>query len=386
MLTITDKKQCCGCTACSTICPKQAITLKPDAEGFLYPSVDVERCINCELCIRVCAFNNHYDRTKSYEVPLVFGAFNKDKNQVAHSQSGGIFHTLAQYIISRGGVVYGASFQGVNKVCHKRASTIGELELLRGSKYVQSDLKDTYSNIVADLKEGKTVLFSGTGCQAAGLHSLILTKKLDGSKLYICDIVCHGVPSPLVWSENIKWIEKKNNNKVKKANFRDKNLFGWHSSTSSYLLENGKTVVSNKFNLAFGLGYINRHSCDVCYFANTKRPSDITVGDFWGLKMVNAKLDAEDKGVSLVIINTDKGKILFESVKEDLVFFESNLNEVRQPNLETPSVPSPNRDEFMHLFLTKGYKKALNSFPELRDRSVFYKVIAKVISILKNFH
>lgn len=374
MINLEDKKQCCGCTACRTICPMNAIEMQADKMGFLYPIVDLSNCIDCGLCERVCAFNSGYDRSKLYDSPLVFGAYNRDTEQVVRSQSGGLFYTLASYIISIGGVVYGAAFENVFKVSHIRVSTLFDLESLRGSKYVQSDLGFVFNNVIDDLLSGITVLFSGTSCQIAGLHSLIKSNRIDDSNLFLCDIICHGVPSPNVWKENLRHIESQYKSKIIKAIFRDKKLFGWHSSISSFILENGKTVSSNKFNLAFGLGYINRQSCSICYFANMKRPSDITLGDFWGLSKVNPQLDAQNKGVSLVLINSEKGETLFDSIKDELICFESNVIDCIQPNLEKPNKPSPNRGDFEQLFLTKGYYKALQSFSELRAMSTLSRV------------
>lgn len=255
--------------------------------------------------------------------------------------------------------------------------------MLRGSKYVQSDLGEIFGDVVKELRERKVVLFSGTGCQIAGLRSFIKTKKIDDQNLILCDIVCHGVPSPKVWEENIKYLEKKNRQRIVKANFRDKNMFGWHSSISSFTLEDGKVIISDRYNLAFGLSYINRKSCDVCHFSNFKRPSDITLGDFWGLKSLNPSLDNENKGVSLVLINSEKGKKIFESIQKEIVFFESNTIESKQPNLERPTAPSPNRDDFERIFLAKGYYAAIQSFPQLKIKSKFRVLIEKLIFKIK---
>ncbi len=259
--------------------------------------------------------------------------------------------------------------------------------MLRGSKYVQSDLGEIFIDVIKELRENKIVLFSGTGCQIAGLRSFIKTKRIDDQNLILCDIVCHGVPSPKVWEENVRYLEKKNGQRIVKANFRDKKLFGWHSSISSYVLENGKVITSDRYNLAFGLNYINRRSCDVCYFSNFKRPSDITLGDFWGLKSLKPSLDAENKGVSLVLVNSEKGKKIFKSIQKEIIFFETNTMECQQPNLLKPTPPSPNRDAFELIFLSKGYYSAIQNFPQLKNKSkirIFTeKVIFKIKRIIK---
>lgn len=257
------------------------------------------------------------------------------------------------------------------------------MQSLRGSKYVQSDLNEIFKDIAGELRNGRRVLFSGTGCQVAGLRSFIKKKRIKDDSLVLCDIICHGVSSPFVWKENIRFIEQENKSRVLKANFRDKKLFGWHSSVSSFLLENDRVVSSDRYNKAFGLGYINRRSCDVCYYTNFRRPSDITVGDFWGLKSINPQLDAENKGVNLVLINSDKGKELFENIKDKLVCFTSNTDECKQPNLETPTIPSPQRGKFEQIFLSKGYYAAIQSFPQLKIKSKLRIFTEKVVNKIK---
>lgn len=284
-------------------------------------------------------------------------------------------------------MAYGAVFKGVTQVVHAKATTLEELLLLRGSKYVQSDLGEIFLDVVKELRRSKIVLFSGTACQIAGLRSFIKTKKINDQNLILCDIVCHGAPAPKIWEENVRCLERKSGKHVVKANFRDKSLFGWHSSISSFELEDGRVISSDRYNLAFGLGYINRKSCDVCHFSNLKRPSDITLGDFWGLESLNPSLDNENRGVSLILINSEKGKKVFESIQKEIVFFESNTIDCKQPNLVAPTVPSPYRDEFEQIFLSKGYYAAMQSFPQLKTKSktrIFIeKVIFKINRIIK---
>lgn len=387
MIKIVNPRDCCGCTACASICSHNAIKMKPDPLGFLYPVVDESKCNDCGLCEKVCSFHLDYNRAGLFDTPHVYGAYNKRPVVVKESQSGGLFFTIAERIISVGGVIYGAVFRNVTKVAHAKATTLQDLQLLRGSKYVQSDLGEIFSDVVKELRERKVVLFSGTGCQIAGLRSFIKTKRIDDQNLILCDIVCHGVPSPKVWEENVRYLEKKNGQRIVKANFRDKKLFGWHSSISSYVLENGKVITSDRYNLAFGFSYINRRSCDVCHFSNFKRPSDITLGDFWGLKSLKPSLDTENKGVSLVLVNSEKGQKIFESIQKEIIFFETNTLECQQPNLLKPTPPSPNRDAFEEIFLSKGYYAAIQNFPQLKIKSkirIFTeKVIFKIKRIIK---
>ena len=202
MININNPYQCCGCTACAFVCAQHAITMQPNALGFKYPIVNLDICTNCGLCETVCAFKEHYDLT-DIEEPLFFAARLKDLEALKHSQSGGAFMAIAEKIIQNGGVVYGVGSGEHFKVEHQRATTIDECKLFRGSKYVQSDLGDTFRNIKKDLLDKKEVLFVGTPCQVAGLKSYISPKYRN--QLLLVDLVCHGVPSPKVWDEYLSY-------------------------------------------------------------------------------------------------------------------------------------------------------------------------------------
>ena len=217
MIDIKDKHDCCGCTACSSVCPQKAITMKPDDLGFLYPKVDKTKCTNCGLCDKVCAFNDNYDKTLNISEPIAYAARHKDMSEMMKSRSGGAFAVLSDYILGNGGVVYGAGYEGHFVVKHKQATTKEERDEFRGSKYVQSDLSGIFQQIKEDLKEGLTVLFSGTPCQTAGLNSFI--GKALRQNLYLVDIICHGVPGPYVWRDYLAYLEKKYNKKNNYSKF-----------------------------------------------------------------------------------------------------------------------------------------------------------------------
>lgn len=234
MIRITDPSNCCGCTACESVCPKDAISMQPDPLGFLYPIVDESRCIDCALCEKVCSFNNNYDTSNNLDEPTAYGARHRDMREVETSRSGAAFIAISDYILERGGVVYGAGYGEHFRVIHKRAVSKEERNEFKGSKYVQSDLRGIFRRVKQDLQSGRQVLFSGTPCQTAGLNSFI-GKKLR-ENLILVDIVCHGVPGPQVWEEYLKFLEKKEGAVLVKVNFRDKNLFGWaaHKETFEY--------------------------------------------------------------------------------------------------------------------------------------------------------
>lgn len=235
MINITNPSDCCGCTACASVCTHNAITMKPDALGFLYPKVDKEKCTNCGLCEKVCAFHENYDKSHNLSEPDAYAVRHKDIKEVESSRSGAAFIAMSDYIIEQGGIVYGVGYTDHFRVVHKRATTKEERDEFKGSKYVQSDLTGIFRKVKEDLKTGKTVLFSGTPCQTAGLHSYV-GKKLR-EKLILIDIVCHGVPSPYIWRDYLKYLETKHNSEICYVNFRDKSKFGWkaHKETFKFL-------------------------------------------------------------------------------------------------------------------------------------------------------
>lgn len=235
MIQIKDKADCCGCTACASICPKDAISMEPDTLGFKYPKVDLSRCIDCGLCEKVCAFNDHYDKSLNLKEPKIYAARHKDMHEIETSRSGAAFIAISDYILKNGGVVYGAGYKDHFRVAHKRATTKEERNEFKGSKYVQSDLDRIFRQVKDDLKQGETVLFSGTPCQTAGLNSYI-GKKLR-ENLVLVDIVCHGVPSPYIWRDYLNYLEKKYKSKIVTVNFRDKSRVGWSGHIESFVFQ-----------------------------------------------------------------------------------------------------------------------------------------------------
>lgn len=355
MINIEEKSQCSGCSACLNICPRNAITMQHDTLGFLYPIVDSQKCINCGLCDKVCDFGNNYDKSFLLPSPKIYGAWHKDDEERKNSQSGALFSTLATFILKEGGIVYGVALNSELNAEHIRISDLDELYRIKKSKYVQSDIGLTFTRIANDLVDGQTVLFSGTPCQASGLRSFIKNKRVDDGKLYIINIICHGVPSPNIWKDNIKYVERKKKEKVLSANFLDKSICGWHGGKESYTFQKGKPFVSELYTKLYYKHLMLRCSCYICPFANFQHPGDITVGDFWGLDKIRPELDKEDKGVSLVIINTKKGISLFDKIKASVNCFDSNISECLQPNLEKPTAPNPMCKQFEQDYSVYGF-------------------------------
>lgn len=379
MIRIEHPEDCCGCTACASICPHNAISMKPDTLGFLYPEVDMEKCVDCGLCEKVCAFNNNYDTSLNLSQPDVYAARHKDMQEIETSRSGAAFIALSDWVIEHGGIVYGAGYTDHFRVVHKRAVSKEERNEFKGSKYVQSDLTGVFRQVKADLKAGLLVMFSGTPCQTAGLNSYI-GKKLR-ENLYLVDIVCHGVPGPFIWRDYLAYLERKHGDKICWVNFRDKQLYGWTAHHESFKFVNGGGKMT--FTYTFYKHIMFRHSCGVCPYTNTRRPSDITLADFWGWEKTDPTFNADDKGVSLVLINTEKGRKLFEAVKDNMNIIPVKLENCLQPNLQHPSIIHPKRMAFERDYARKGFEYVMKKYGDMGWRYQVRRILGKVKRIMK---
>lgn len=304
MIYIQDKHNCCGCAACVQVCPMQCITFDEDEQGFRYPLVERAHCVDCGLCEKVCPVINQNESRKPLKV---YAAINPNEKIRMKSSSGGIFTMLAEAIIDEGGVVFGARFNENWEVIHDYTETKEGLEAFRGSKYVQSRIGETYLQTRLFLKKGRRVLFSGTSCQIAGLKRF-LRKEFDS--LLTIDVICHGVPSPRIWREYLGTLALKDKG-IQNIKMKDK-LKSWRNYSfkiegndgSSLFLEPSYT---NNYILGFTNNLTLRPSCFQCTAKNGKCCSDITIGDFWGIEKIMPKMD-DDKGVSLILSNTEKGQ------------------------------------------------------------------------------
>ncbi|MFI3264060.1 MAG: Coenzyme F420 hydrogenase/dehydrogenase, beta subunit C-terminal domain [Rikenellaceae bacterium] len=309
MIKIEHKKDCCGCEACAQSCPTNCISMREDNEGFIYPSVEIKSCIDCGLCEKVCPVIN---QSESHEPIKVYAARNIDEQIRKQSTSGGLFTSLAQNTIQNGGVVFGAKFNSQWEVVHIGASNIEELAALRGSKYSQSRIGDTFNEVKAYLKKNREVLFCGTPCQIAALRLHIGS---DDTKLTTIDFICHGTPSPKVWRQYLNNIA--DTSTISAINFRDKKR-SWNDYNIS-IVANNKTIIDQKAtqNL-FMQGFFNdlflRPACHHCPAKSGKSGSDITLGDFWGIERVAPKFN-DNKGVNLLIVNTPKGVETIQKIK-----------------------------------------------------------------------
>ena len=334
-------KSCCGCSGCEQMCPKNCISMKPDHEGFLYPEVDESICIECGICIKHCPILTDVSRCN---IPKVYAAKYKDRGSTFKSTSGGLFIPIAKSDLSMGGVVFGCAYDENLVAKHIKVETEDELYRLQSSKYVQSDTRGIYKQVKTELQNGKEVLFSGTGCQAAGLRSFL---GKDYGNLLITDIVCHGVPSPKLFKNYIDYMGKKLGGTLTSYNFRSKEKRGWDLY---YKAENGQKSKSDygffdPYYSAFLYCKTYRESCYECKFANKNRVSDITLADYWGIQKFHPEF-FDENGVSLVLVNTEKGKKYLEKIKDKLEIIESDYNKasVMNANLVHPSKRPSCRD------------------------------------------
>ena len=310
-------KTCTGCKACGQKCGANCISFEVNQEGFWYPVVDESRCVHCNVCEQVCPVLHpvHIDDTES--LPSAAAAWTCASEDRAASSSGGVFGVLAEAVIEKQGVVCGAALDEQLRARHIFVETHDDIQRLRGSKYVQSDVGDCYTGIREYLKVGRTVLFSGTPCQVGGLKSFL---GRDYDNLITVDIICHGVPSPLVWEKYLERQKKDRKTEVLQASFRDKTE-GWAKFSMKLRFEDGseyrKTLKDDAYMKAFLENLCLRESCYQCSFKSVRRISDLTIGDFWGVDKIVPGIN-DDKGISLVILQTEKGQRLFRELENRL--------------------------------------------------------------------
>lgn len=348
MIDISEKDKCSGCYACAAVCPKNCINMVSDNEGFWYPKIDNDACVRCGLCERVCPIINKWS-SDNQQRPTAIAAINKNTEVRLNSSSGGIFSILAEWVLSKNGVVFGAAFDdSFQEVHHIFIENISDVDRLRGSKYVQSRIGDTYKEVKRFLTSGRLVLFTGTPCQIAGLYSFL---GKDYEDLYTQDIICHGVPSPLVWRKYLHERESKAASKTKRMSFRHKK-YGWKtfavlfefSNNSTYI----KTLQEDSFMRAFLSNACLRPSCYSCSFKTVNRQADITLADFWGVHRVMPYMD-DNKGTSIVLVHSKKGGLLLEYVTDELKYADLRIETIVKYN--PALLHSSKKNEVRSLFM-----------------------------------
>lgn len=330
MLAVSEK--CTGCGACANVCPKQCIEMKYDEDGFLQPVINSEQCNKCGLCERTCPIINEFHRNNN-ESPDAYACWNKDKAVLADSTSGGAFSAIAEDVINNGGVVFASKMDTNLKVSFTKIEHVEDLQLVRGSKYIQSEPGSVYYEIKNILKTGKKALFIGCPCQVAGLYAYL--DKVYTEELITVDLVCHGVGSTDFFRQYVEENEKKS--KLKMINFiaRDKKR-GWDNLTVKHVYADGSKKyiksTSNVFMKAYYSGLIYRDSCYKCPFSNIPRIGDITIGDYFGIDKNAVSKESFLNGISLVLINNGKGEIMFKNTQQKINFTKRELKEATATN------------------------------------------------------
>lgn len=343
-IEILDKNECCGCSSCVQKCPKNAISMIENEEGFLYPIIDKEKCIDCGLCSKVCPQLKEIEKSDE-NYPKAYAMYNKNEDELSKSSSGGIFSVIANYVLENDGVVFGAAYDENLNVNHIMIDNKNELGKIRSSKYVQSNICNTYKETEELLKKGKIVLFTGTPCQIAGLNSYLI-KEYDN--LITCDIVCHGVPSPKLFQKYLKYLSNKFNSKVKSYNFRSKEKKGW-GLLSKVVTEDGKIrYIEPDFDPYYS-NFLEsntyRECCYKCHYTNYNRVANLTLADYWGINSIHPEFYSEN-GRSLILVNNSKGKKIIDKVCDKIEKIETNIDIAanRNKNLKEPSHRTEKRD------------------------------------------
>lgn len=372
---VIEKNNCTGCGACYNICPKKAIEMKENEEGFLYPCIDTDKCTKCNLCRNTCPVINK--KLNENQMPKAIAAYIKNKQERMNSSSGGVFYELAKYFIEQGGVVIGAGYNKKMEVIHKDIYSIDEIKLLQGSKYVQSNTLDIFKQVKKILTQKRKVLFVGTPCQVAGLKAYLRDKD---ENLYTCDLVCHGAPSPKVWKKYLN--EKQKNDRIIDYAFRDK-LKGWNNFGIKIVYNTGNKEYidscKDEFFKVFMKNYSLRDTCYNCKFSKLPREADISLGDFWGVEGLYKEF-ADNKGTSLVLINNSKGEEIFRKISCNLFYKENCDIEYAtkcNPCINSSVLEPKRRNEFFNDLERMNLKKLEKKYIPKENgilKRIFYKL------------
>lgn len=336
-MNICDFRKCTGCSACSSICPKQCIIMKQDSEGFERPIVNEDQCVNCGICKKTCPINQNYcdDKRK----PITYAIQNKSDEIRKKSSSGGVFYLTANWILNNGGVVFGAGYDQELSVIHKAVFKTDDLYELCGSKYVQSKIGDSFKNAKKYLNEGKLVLFTGTPCQIEGLYGYLGKEYCN---LYTHDFICHGVPSPKMWTKYLLYRRGATGSDPICAEFRNK-TFGWRHYSLRIKFRNGENYIGKNIDdpyiRAFIMNMSLRQSCERCNFKRIHRNADITLADFWAVEEILPSWD-DNEGTSLVMVHSEKGEYLLKQVLKETKSTEIDFDDgIKNNPSMTCSVP-----------------------------------------------
>ena len=380
MVNVTSPKDCCGCTACASICPHCAITMEANSKGFLIPTIDERKCTQCGACENVCPLKANHDKDTNC-VRASFALRLKDREILYKSSSGGAFYSLVNYTLSKGGVVFGAAYDRDLVVRHTWATTKEECKRFQGSKYSQSDLSNVFITVKRFLKDGKVVLFSGTPCQN---HGLLKFLKCKYENLITVDIICHSVPSPLFFKEYLNMIENHFKDKIINISMRDKAL-GWGSTKSyRYYMNSGKEYFNPKgivgWQRIFESGLVTRESCFDCHYTNLNRVTDFTIGDFWDTQNLRPELKSKE-GTSILLVNTEKGLSILDAIKQQAMLWPVSIEEYMQPRLNSRTEEPINYNQFWSIYRKKGFNQTYKKY--WKRKNIIIRILSRVNNFLK---
>lgn len=317
---------CTGCRSCEQLCAHQAISMQPDSEGFLTAVINQKQCVDCGLCAKRCPQNTSL---VAHKPQAVYAIRDKDEKELKVSASGGAFAATARIVLQQGGIAVGAAYNEDWSVSHIGITQLNDLPKLQSSKYVQSNTEDTYKEVKKWLQEGKTVLYSGTPCQIAGLKAFL---HKDYDNLLTMEVICHGVPSPKLFTHYIKWLSKRLGSKLLFYDFRDKS-YGWGLDYLTKTKTKTKTqpCLLDPYYLHFLQGNTYRECCYACRYATPNRCADMTIGDYWGLEKEHPDFFST-KGVSCLLVNSEKGMEWWNRLAKEFYCIESTFEQVARIN------------------------------------------------------
>jgi coenzyme F420-reducing hydrogenase beta subunit len=342
-ITKLEQHKCVGCGSCESVCPQNCISMNYDTEGFLYPLVSSTECSNCSLCVQHCPILSDIRFSSKYYAQKIYAMKLKDKSLLSKSSSGGVFAGIASYILDQGGIVFGCAFDEALQVHHISIDSKDDISLLQGSKYIASDMGSTYKQVKLFMEQGKMVLYSGLPCQIAGLKAYISISPSNDNLITI-DLICEGTPSQKLFNKYLTWLEEKNHGKIIYYGFRDKDVGGWNCGGKIKTKTKTKTktinAICDPYFVAFLRGETYRPSCYHCIFANMNRPGDITIGDFWGIGKIAPQFYSTD-GVSICIINNDRGLRLFNNISKDYKYITISVKYIEEIQKYNSNLKNP---------------------------------------------
>lgn len=368
--------ECCGCTACMTVCPASAISMNPDEKGFLRPAIDENRCLRCGKCLRICAFKKDSVSPDAEKPLAIYAVRAKDKDVVKESSSGGVFTVISDWVLQQDGAIASAVYDYASHTLRYLLYTDRMTRnAARGSKYIHPVLDDIYSQCVIWMKEnpGKPLLFIGVGCHAAGFHEILKAEGIRQQAIVI-DLICHGTPSPQLWTEYVHTLEQIYEGRAEYVAFKDKRN-GWENPYA-FMRIGDREIPLDHYSYWFYESFSQRQSCFQCPYTKLHRVTDLTIGDFWGVQLSLPEFYSSD-GNSLVIVQTPRGAEIISAIKDKVIFAESTADTCMQPRLETPGRPNPKRKQFWRCYQTRGVSGLMKYYHEDGKVKTFAKKVLR---------